>query len=281
MNKLALGTVQFGLDYGVTNASGKVPLSEVEKILKLTRENDINTLDTASGYGDSEQVLGNVGVNGFDIVTKTTPLESGVGRVLHSFNQSLKHLKVSKVNGLLVHNMNDVELPQFETLYKELYALKQDGVINKIGFSTYTPEQVDFLLNYFDFDLIQAPFNVFDTRLLDGAQLRSLKNAGVEVHARSVFLQGLLLNFNDLPDYFLPWKSEFQHYQKNVKNSGLSLLKYALNFALETQEINKILIGVENVSQLREIVDSVERGRKLQAHPIADLSLLNPSLWRI
>jgi len=226
-------------------------------------------------------VLGSIGVNDFNIVTKTTSLESGVGRVLHSFNQSLKHLKVSKVDGLLVHNMNDVELPQFETLYKELYALKQDGVINKIGFSTYTPEQVDFLLNYFDFDLIQAPFNVFDTRLLDGGQLRSLKNAGVEVHARSVFLQGVLLDFKRLENYFYEWREQFGAYQAKVEDSGLSLLEYALNFVLNTHEIDKILVGVNHELQLKEILSAAKVQGSVNSHTINDERLINPSLWKI
>ena len=202
MNKLALGTVQFGLDYGISNIGGQVSLEEARKVLKLAKEYDIDTLDTASGYGNSEKVLGKIGVNDFQIVTKTTSLQLGVDKVLQSFYQSLTDLNATSVDGLLIHNIDDTKDKQFDTLYKELDKLKQDKLINKIGFSTYTPDQVDFLLDNFDFDLIQVPFNVFDTRLIDGGQLQALKNKQIEIHARSVFLQGLLLDFKHLNDYF-------------------------------------------------------------------------------
>ena len=204
MNKLALGTAQFGLDYGVTNSEGKVQVEEVELILGCAKENSINTLDTAASYGNSEEVLGSIGISDFQIITKTIPLKNGVDEVIKHFQQSLTFLNKSSVNGLLIHNINEIEHKNFNTLFKELTELKRQGLVNKIGFSTYTPEQVDFLLKNFDFDLIQVPFNIFDNRLIQGGQLQALNNKGMEVHARSVFLQGVLLDFNNLSNYFSP-----------------------------------------------------------------------------
>ena len=133
----------------------------------------------------------------------------------------------------------------------------------------------------FDFDLIQVPFNVFDNRLIQGGQLKELKNKGIEVHARSVFLQGLLLDFKNLPGYFSTWKKEFNDYQEVVKCSGLSLIEYALNFAISIQEIDKILVGVNSKKQLTEIVQVANEQSNLDAHPINDLDLLNPGLWKV
>jgi aryl-alcohol dehydrogenase-like predicted oxidoreductase len=280
MSRLALGTVQFGLDYGISNTSGQVPIDEVRKVLKLAKEHDIYTLDTASGYGNSEGVLGEIGVDDFQIVTKTTSLQLGVDNVLQMFHQSLTDLNTTSVDGLLIHNIEEVKDKQFDTLYKELNKLKQDKLINKIGFSTYTPNQIDFLLDNFDFDLIQVPFNVFDTRLIDGNQLHLLNKKGVEIHARSVFLQGLLLNFKQLDGYFSKWKSQFNNYQETVKDSDLSLLEYALSFVLNTQEIDKVLVGVNSEEQLREIIKSTKDQSDLNAYPIYDVNLLNPSNWK-
>ena len=281
MNKLALGAVQFGLDYGVTNSEGKVQIEEVKSILECAKENSINTLDTAASYGNSEEVLGDVGVNDFQVITKTIPLKNGIDEVIKRFQQSLTYLNKSSVNGLLIHNINEIEHKNFNTLFKELTELKRQGLVNKIGFSIYTPEQVDFLLKNFDFDLIQVPFNIFDNRLIQGGQLQALNNKGIEVHARSVFLQGVLLDFNNLSNYFSPWKKEFSIYQETVKDNGLSLLECALNFVLNIREIDKVLVGVNSERQLKEIVQAVKRRSNLSAYPINDINLLNPSLWKV
>jgi len=280
MSKIALGTVQFGLDYGVSNLSGQVAINDVKKILDVARDNGINTLDTAPGYGNSEKVLGKVGISDYQIVTKTISLNDDADKVIDGFHKSLKNLNTDQVKGLLIHNIDDIKNKQFTILFSKLNRLKEEGLINKIGFSTYTPEQVNFLLVNFDFDLIQLPFNVFDARLTEGGQLTALKNQGVEIHARSVFLQGVLLNFDNLSDYFLTWQKQFEDYQKIVKESGQSLLEYALNFALNTQELDEILVGVDNVNQLTDIVSASKLDTSLKAFSINDINLLNPSLWK-
>ena len=277
--KLALGTVQFGLDYGVTNHDGQVAIDEVKNILDYAKDKGIDTLDTASGYGNSEQVLGEVGVNNYRIITKTTPLKNGVDGVIKGFHQSLDSLNIGQVDGLLIHNIDDTKDKRFGELFYKLNELKEEGVIKKIGFSTYTPEQVDFLLENFDFDLIQVPFNVFDTRLVEGGKLKALKKKNIEIHARSVFLQGVLLSFDSLSDYFSTWDTQFEQYQGLVREKELSLLEYALNFALNTQELDKILVGVDSVNQLTDIVNAFKSDVDLKAFKIDDINLLNPNLW--
>jgi len=277
--KLALGTAQFGLDYGVTNHDGQVAIDEVKNILDYAKGKSIDTLDTASGYGNSEQVLGELGVNNYRIITKTIPLKNGVDGVIKGFHQSLDSLNVGQVDGLLIHNIDDTKDKRFGKLFYKLNELKEEGVIKKIGFSTYTPEQVDFLLENFDFDLIQVPFNVFDARLVEGGQLKALKKKNIEIHARSVFLQGVLLSFDSLSDYFSTWDAQFEQYQEMVREKELSLLEYALNFALKTQELDKILVGVDSVKQLTDIVNAFKSDVDLKAFKIDDINLLNPSLW--
>jgi aryl-alcohol dehydrogenase-like predicted oxidoreductase len=279
--KLALGTVQFGLNYGVTNQNGQVAIEEVKSILNFAKDNGIDTLDTASGYGNSEQVLGKVGVDDCQIITKTTSLKNGINGVIKGFYQSLESLNKKAVDGLLIHDINEVSGKEFNDLFRKLNELKQQGLVNKIGFSTYTPEQVDFLLKNFDFDIVQLPFNVFDNRLIQGGQLKSLKNKGVEIHARSIFLQGVLLDFDNLSDYFLTWKDQFDAYQVIVSDSKLSLLEYALNFVLSVKEVDKVLVGVNNERQLKEIVQSIKSKSNINAYSVNDVNLLNPSLWKV
>lgn len=255
--------------------------NEVKNILSIARNNNIDILDTASGYGNSEKALGDAGIHSFKIVTKTSSIKSGVDNVLKSFKQSLENLRIDSVDGLLIHDINEVNDKEFDVLFERLNELKRQGLINKIGFSTYTPKQVNFLLDNFDFDRIQLPFNVFDTRLVEGGQLKALKKKNIEIHARSVFLQGVLLDFNNLSSYFSTWRGQFDKYQEVVEKSGMSLLEYALNFALNTQEIDKVLVGVNSEQQLREIFQSIQKAGRPRVYPINDVNLLNPSLWKI
>ena len=273
------GVSMFGIDYAEKIGANLIITCDcgitAVKQVNYAKDKGIDTLDTAAGYGNSEQVLGEIGVNDYQVVTKTTSFKNGVDEVIKGFHQSLNDLNIGQVDGLLIHDINEVKDKEFNDLFKQLNELKRQGLANKIGFSTYTPEQVDFLLENFDFDLIQVPFNVFDTRLVQGGQLQAL------VHARSVFLQGVLLSLNNLSNYFSTWGAEFGTYQELVKDSGLSLLEYSINFALNMKEIDKVLVGVNSKRQLMEITAAIKEVGNIKAHPINDINLLNPSLWKL
>lgn len=281
MNKLALGTVQFGLDYGVTNKKGKVQIKEVSSILEYARNNNINVLDTAATYGNSEEILGNAGVEDFKVISKTIPLKDDVNDIINTFYKSMKYLNKNQIYGLLVHDIRDIGNEQFELLYRKLIKLKENGLVRKIGFSIYTPDQVDFLLKNFDFELIQVPINVFDNRLIQGGQLKALKNKAIEIHARSVFLQGILLDFKNIPYYFSTWKKEFNDYQEMVRGMGLSLIEHAINYVINVEEIDKVLVGVNSKVQLIEIVNAVKKQVETNMFKIDNLDLLNPIRWKI
>ena len=278
-SKLILGTVQFGLDYGVCNTSGMVGQNEVRKILNFAKNNNIQMLDTAFRYGDSEKTLGANNVKDFQIITKTSLLDEGVGSVISNFHTSLERLKLESVEGLMIHDIDDVYHPNFDNLYTELKSLQEDGLINRLGFSIYTPEQIDHILSYFDFELIQLPFNIFDSRLIKHGHLKNLKNRNIEIHARSIFLQGLLLDFESLPNYFKTWKVEFDTYQKLVRDSGFSLMDYALGYAINMKEIDYLVVGVNNSRQLEEVISSSKKVVDANRYDIEDINLLNPSLW--
>lgn len=282
INKLALGTAQFGLDYGISNHDGQTTISEVKSILDYTKDNGINTLDTASAYGNSEKVLGEVGVDNYQIITKTISLKNGVDKVIDGFYQSLDSLNIGQVDGLLIHNIDDTKDKRFGELFHKLNELKEEGMIKKIGFSTYTPEQVDFLLENFDFDLIQVPFNVFDNRLIQGGQLKALKKKKIEIHARSVFLQGLLLmSEQNRPEKFNRWNGLWRIWHEWLNDNQLTALEAAIRYAISMPEISKILVGVDTKDQLKEIITA--SNGILPDIPgemfTNDADLLNPSNW--
>jgi len=279
--KLAIGSAQFGLDYGLTNHNGIVGLGEVKKILAISKEKKINLIDTSTNYGISENILGQADVLDFDIITKTRSIDHGVDDVINNFFISLKKLKLRKVKGLLIHNIKDINHKDFKKLFYHLVALKKDGFFDQIGFSVYSPSEVDFILDNYDFDIVQLPFNVFDTRLLQGGQLDSLKEKNIEIHARSIFLQGLLINPNNNEGYFRKWSKDFLKYQNLVEKSGYSLMSYALSYVANNNQIDRIIVGITSGRQLEEVIDSIRIGQDLKPYPILDEDLLNPALWSL
>lgn len=293
--KIGLGTAQFGLDYGISNSLGKTPTQEVMRILDIALKNGIHTIDTASLYGDSEGVLGQflVGRNPFHIVTKT-PQYDGKSRTKEDakklesvFFESLQKLKQSSVYGLLVHRAGDLLARNGSILWKAMYDLKKRGLVKKIGVSVYSAEQIDSVTERFPIDLIQLPVNVLDQRLIDSGHLKILKKRGVEVHARSVWLQGLLLmDPSELPDYFSCVRSHLQNYHSYIGNRNISPLKAALDFVLNLGEIDAVIIGVASAGQLEQVLHETGSGIEMTLDEYRnfawwDEKILNPSQWNI
>ncbi len=229
--KLGIGTAQFGLDYGISNTSGKTSLKEVRSILKIATENGVDVLDTAYSYGDSESVIGKClpEQNRFRVIIKTPSFKksrytAADGNTIKSaFYESLERLRLSSVAGLLIHHADNVLAEGGEFLYDAMHELKSKGLVEKIGFSAYSGEQIDKLLDLYDFELIQVPVNVLDQRLIKGGELKKLKNKGIEIHARSIFLQGLLLMEPDnIHSYFDPIKPVINKYRSFIVSRGLT-----------------------------------------------------------
>lgn len=258
--KLCLGTAQFGMNYGVTNSSGQTSRSEVAEILEFSRKNRITHLDTAPSYGESEKVLGENNLDGFNIVSKLSYIKNEViskediEEVITKFTESLNTLKVPSIEALLIHNVNDMYKEGSDELYKQIFELKEKGLVKKIGVSIYEKDQIDTLYNRFHFDSIQIPINVLDQRLLQSDVLKNLKNKDVEIHARSIFLQGLLLNeLSSQRESFQQANMAINNYYSHLNSLGLSKLEGALTFINSIKEIDFALFGVNNVKQLNEI----------------------------
>jgi aryl-alcohol dehydrogenase-like predicted oxidoreductase len=287
--KLALGTAQFGLDYGLSNTSGQVKLPEVKSILEEAKKYNIDTLDTAIAYGNSESVLGEAGVDQFNIVTKLPPIPKDVGNidlwVSSQVESSLRKMCVSSVSGLLLHRASDLTEDAFRSqLFNSLCKLKDKGIINKIGVSIYNPEELDALEEYgIKIDIVQAPFNILDRRLETTGWLNKLKKERVELHSRSVFLQGLLLQEkNQRNAYFKKWNAYFNKLDEWIKDTKQTPLSASLNFSHSYKGINKIIVGVQNKAQLTEILTSLSQDSQFSVPSeleIDDLMLINPSNW--
>lgn len=286
--KLALGTVQFGLDYGVSNLKGQVPLSEIEEILTYAKNNDILTLDTASAYGSSEINLGraNRDLQSFEIITKTLP-GVGVDRVESAFLASLKHLGVNSVYGLLVHHGSDLLSHKGDELWLALKSLQAKSLIKKIGVSVYKAEEIEAILKKYDIEIIQLPINPFDQRLIETNFLEKLKDKNIEIHARSLFLQGvLLMELERLPSYFKPYQDLFRKFHAILNQYKLSPLEGILSFAHSIYQIDRAVLGVTCLEELKQIKLAYEKAKAFKfidfkALSMIDERFINPSLWKL
>lgn len=289
-SKLAIGCAQFGLDYGVSNKQGQTTFEEVKKIADLADKLDIDTFDTAPSYGESELVLGQVLSIDAQIITKTIHISDdaiGVGQIeciQKAFKQSLNQLGRNKLHGLLVHSAGDFLKPGAGELYSWLKEKKDSGIIKKIGVSIYTAEQIDSVMEQFPVDLIQLPLNILDQRLCKSSHISHLKATGVEIHVRSVFLQGLLLmSLDQLPGYFKPYHTALVKVYEEARQRGLSTLELALAYCMNIPGIDKLIVGVNSFSQLEEIVSASKvnvETSELSYLASDEPGLLNPSLWK-
>jgi aryl-alcohol dehydrogenase-like predicted oxidoreductase len=293
--KLGLGTVQFGLNYGISNTMGVTISEEVKRILEFARQNGIILLDTAPAYGTSEETLGNSlpDPHNFLVVTKTptfrkTRIYSSDGQYLkETLHTSLNRLKQSSLYCLLIHHADNLFLRNGDILWEAMEEIKAAGLVKKIGVSVYSPQQIDKILDRYSPDVIQAPINVLDQRLIKAGYLAILKKQGIEIHSRSVFLQGLLLMpVEEMPDYFNPFKPMLAHYQESIKEKGGYPRRAAVGFVYCLPDIDYIIVGVNSKDHLEEINESVSNIDTLERldfseFAIDDERLVNPSLWKV
>lgn len=284
--RLALGTAQFGLPYGIANQNGQVTRSAAKAMLNLAAANGIDMLDTAIAYGESEACLGEVGATGFKLVTKLPAVPDGCIDVSvwvrEQVAESLARLGVSAVYGLLLHRPQQLLEPGGKTLYQSLQDLKETGQVQKAGVSIYAPSELDVLTRQYCFDLVQAPFNLVDRRLHTSGWLKRLKDEGVEIHTRSVFLQGLLLmSRNAIPKKFSAWSDLWDKWHDWLAQHAVSPVQACLSFPLSFPEIDRVVVGADSVTQLKQIISAAVGVAPVD---LPDLNcgaenLINPAQW--
>lgn len=284
--KLALGSAQFGLDYGISNLKGKIKPEEVVGILKEASVAGIDILDTAIAYGDSEVSIGNAmdrSHTQFDIISKI-PSGTQPEQLLSLVKSSLKRLGKKRIKGFLTHNF---KLYQQKEIRKLLQKIRNDGLVNQIGVSVYHPREVRWLLdNKIDFDIVQLPFNIFDRRFEPLFPL--LKEKNTEIHVRSVFLQGLLfMDSKNLSQHFNPVKDKLATLRQLSKKNDIPLQAIMLNFALMQKEIDKVIIGVTSVYQLKSNLEAFSYRNKyifieklINKFKVTDEQILLPFNWK-
>ena len=278
--KIILGTVQFGKNYGISNYKGRTRNDEINKILQLAYKNKINTLDTAFCYGVSEKIIGQYIYDNpdqsWEIISK--------GSSLKNFYKSLELLGNS-LTTYLAHDVN--EFLSDKELQNNLYGLKENSLVKKIGVSVYNADEIVEVLNNCDVDIIQLPINILDHRLIKSGLLKKVKDMGVEVHARSIFLQGLLfLSKKKLIEMFPDVIQSINKIKEIAEANSLKISDLALLFVNDNIHIDKLVIGVNNIEQLKNNIKALKisfnkdiSNQILNNIDYMNEKTLNPTLW--
>lgn len=263
ISKITLGTAQFGMDYGINNQRGKIPKEEIFQILNTCVDKGILFFDTAHSYGNSESILGEfIKTTKSDVNIFSKLPVCNYDDVESIVNESLRNLQIDTIDGYYVHSFESyVEDPK---LWDSLLKLKKDGKIRKIGFSLYYPEELEILLdNNVPFDIVQTPYNIFDQRFAKYFSL--LKSKGIEVFVRSVFLQGLLFKSpSKLSSSFLKVKDKISDIQRIPSENDIPLAALLMNFAIINENIDHVVVGIDNISNLKELISSLDFSEKVQ-----------------
>ncbi len=284
--KLAIGTAQFGSKYGITNQHGIVDLKKAKAILNLASYNKIFTLDTAYDYKGAHLILGSLKLKNFRIVTKLPKfkIDSNIYKHLKiKIIEILTTLKIDKIDSILIHSVSQLFDKNAFLLWTALKNIKEEGYVKNIGYSLYNVQELNVLFLKYKPDIVQIPCSIFDQRFLNSGWIQKLYDENVLIFIRSIFLQGLLLlPSHKLPNHFLRWKPLWIKFDNWLFNNNLSALEACLNFYLNDKRIFKIIVGIENSTQLKEILEikqvDIDYPKWMNNN---DPKLLNPSLWKL
>jgi aryl-alcohol dehydrogenase-like predicted oxidoreductase len=284
MNRIVLGGAQLGLPYGILNGGETLSREEVARILDTAVDRGIDSIDTAIAYGQSESIIGETSQNRFNIISKLPPLPvdiSNVSEWVHSQVQgSLSRLKCTSLDALLLHRPQDLTGAQGVELYAAIKSLMAEKMIDRFGVSIYSPDDLEGIIGTFDIHVVQAPLNVFDRRILGVTDQLSALN--IEVHVRSIFLQGVLIaSPQDRPQRFEPWSEHFALFDEWVRSSGVSAMACCMGFALQQSGIAKLVIGTTSAESLDEIMNSIPNSvLEVPTHLQSSVEqLIDPRIW--
>ena len=266
--QLVLGTAQFGLDYGITNARGRVPEAEIAQLLEQAWAGGIRRLDTARAYGESEVVLGSLlrrARHAWRVITKTLPLRS------------------ERVDALLVHHAQDLLGDGGELLYGWLRDRKARGLAGRIGASVYDGQEIGALLDRYELDVVQLPSNIADQRLLQDGSVARLQAAGVEIHVRSLFLQGVLVappafaaaRFDEQADWLARFNEECARRSVTPQQACLGFFRHEPPFGAA-------VVGISNPRELAELLASWHSAPPLDwsGWAVDNTAFTDPRLWK-
>ena len=268
LSRIGLGTVQFGTNYGISNRGGRPSEAEIAAILACAAETGIGYLDTAASYTDAEALIGRhlPARHPMRIITKLPPIDDDAialhhtETILGALAASLERLKATQVHGVLVHRARDLAKPGWQHLVDALHQARSRNMTECIGASVYDQDDLALVVNRFNPDIVQLPISALDRRLAVSGWLARLHAMGIKVHARSLFLQGLLLmDPAVIPEFFTPLKSTLAKLRAGWATQKSTPLAGCLRSVIERPDIDVAIVGVNGVQELKEIETVVAR----------------------
>lgn len=286
LNKIILGTANFSGNYGFKKIKSPT-LKEIKKILSYAKKNGIKNIDTAITYKRVEKKLGYTNIACLNIFTKLPKVPKKIKNIsLWIKNQILSSsLRLNKkIYGVYLHNPKDLTSSKGKLIYENLNFLKKKKIIKKIGVSVYNTNELDKILDNYKIDMVQLPLNLFNRSFLYNNYLKKLKKRKIEIHLRSIFLQGILLqDYKNIPNYFSKWIHLFKKYDNWQKKNFISKLQICINFIKSNDYVDNIVIGIESQKQLKELLYCF-RVANSNLYPKKIFSknqnLIDPRLWK-
>ena len=282
--KLALGAVQFGKNYGLVNGK-KIKNYDFKKIEKLIFRSGIKFIDTSINYGSSEKIIGNSNFNKLNIITKiklpkkNINVDQWLKKKIHT---SLTKLKVNKIYGILVHDYKDLLGSRGKKYLKYLYHLKNKKIVQKIGVSIYSPNDLKKIWSFWKPEIVQFPLNVLDQRFSKSRWIATLKKFKILIFVRSCFLQGLLLSDYRSNSKFKKFYKILDKFSNWCRLNNISRLQACIDFVKIKKNIDYLVVGFNNYSQFKEILKSFENKKIIKIPDIFisnKLNLIDPRKW--
>ena len=279
-SRLVIGSANFTKKYGADSI--KINHKEKKKILNLAQKNGIYKIDTAKSYLVDKNIFKNIDKK-FRFFTKVIPDSRWIS-LEYCQKQLEDHFKIfnnHKVETLLFHDIKPLLIKNGSEIFKNLELLKKKKYFQKIGLSIYNTNYLDKIVSNYNFDVIQCPYNILDKRILTTGWFEKLKGLGIEIHIRSIFLQGLLVNKNVYnKNYFKNWKNFFFEWFKNLENNNITPIDYCLSDLLN-YDFDKIIIGINNSKNLKEIINfkTIDKNKMIN-FKISDTKLIDPRNWK-
>jgi len=284
INKIILGTAQFGLDYGINNLAGKPSREQVFMMLEYAAKQGIGLLDTADAYGTATDLLGDFNSMHPGLYSINTKFKGNQEPLSKQLSNTIELLKLKAINTYYFHNYTD--LIDYPELLQELVVLKQKNRIKQIGVSVYDNYEFNAVINIPEIDVIQFPFNLLDNLSQRGPQMKLARNRGKVLQVRSVFLQGLFFKpMMDLPSKLKPLLPYLERIHEIAKKARVSIEQLALSYVLQQDEIDNVIYGVDSIEQLKkniemskvEIIENIfETVNQIN---VKEIELLYPKNW--
>ena len=284
--ELAIGTANFGNSYGLKKV--KLEKKEINKIFKFLDANRINLIDTASIYGNAEKIIGNHKLKKKKIVTKIF-IKNQKFSEKYAFSllkKNLQKLKVRKIYACLIHNIYDLEKKDRILFFQSLKYLKKSKIVEKIGFSIYSPKDLENFKNFFKPDILQIPINIFDRRFENKSFKNYIYKNKIEIHSRSCFLQGLIIDYqkrNIKFKKFKRWDFLFKRLDQFCEKLSINRMEACILYLKKNKMINYAIFGFENIEQLSVIYSLFNKNLKKLKFPknlsSRDEKLIDPRKW--